>query len=100
VSDQTPRVPKLWWSEKVGVIHQGTDGAYSTDDWHPLIELPADAVELVPANGEGGRAIREAARDALKRKIREVLIDVDADDFGTAYEALDRIEAIVEGETR
>lgn len=43
----TPRVPELWWSKKMGVLRRSPSGRmYSTDDGHTLIALPADAVKL------------------------------------------------------
>ena len=62
----TPRVPELWWSKKMGVLRRSPSGRMdSTDDGHTLIALPADAVKL--GDVEKLRAELEHWRGAYER---------------------------------
>lgn len=48
-SDQTPRVPELWWSAREKALWEKDNDGYFCPDYYPIKsgkELPADAVKL------------------------------------------------------
>lgn len=94
MSDQTPRVPELWWSPTLGLLKQREDGLWwvVTGGWESLrhyFRTGPDSNPQPPAD-----AVKLGDVEALKTKILAALDDE------LPSHTTDRIRAIVEGETR
>ncbi|WP_326565099.1 hypothetical protein VSH64_24970 [Amycolatopsis rhabdoformis] len=107
MSDQTPRVPELWWSEDHEEVFLCIDGAYYVAqveaEENPLgAGRPSDAVKLGDVKALQALLDQTVHAEMVAKQqlalIGRLLTGWDTDDVPPA--TIRRIRAIVEGENR